>query len=376
MPYEGMDKASLKAKIKAVKAEIDGLALAVNAKIKENQCKSPMAPDGQDTCRLKKRRALEGHFGKIVSLCWVPGSDSSTLMTSAQDGYIITWNAEEQKKKTLTQLKSPWVMFAEAYNPEICASGGLDNVCTVWKMPATASERGKITHTFKGHQGYVCNARWVDGTKLLTTSGDNTAALWDLGKTYGPQDEEMQSFVFEGHDKDVTSLDFKPGSTSEFATSSADGSMMLWGLGTKGPLATMRLYQADLGTSSKNKALIDVNKVKFQSGGTGLACATEMMGSFLYDVRTLGAINTFNNPAPGSRPTAKTSCAFSKSGRLLFVAAEDMLIEVWDTLQPDAGRPASTLSFHDGRVTDVGVPESGTCVASCSWDATGAVWAP
>ena len=50
-------------------------------------------------------------------------------------------------------------------------------------MPATASERGKITHTFKGHQGYVCNARWIDGTKLLTTSGDNTAALWDLGKT-------------------------------------------------------------------------------------------------------------------------------------------------------------------------------------------------
>jgi len=37
MPYEGMSKLDLKARIKEVKVEIEELAMSVNRKLKENQ---------------------------------------------------------------------------------------------------------------------------------------------------------------------------------------------------------------------------------------------------------------------------------------------------------------------------------------------------
>ena len=39
---------------------------------------------------MKKRRLLKGHFGKVVSLSWLP--DSTFLVTAGQDGNVIIWN--------------------------------------------------------------------------------------------------------------------------------------------------------------------------------------------------------------------------------------------------------------------------------------------
>ena len=58
MPYEGMDRAAIKAQIKEVKKEIDGLALAVNAKLKENQAESALRPDGDAALKMKVKRKL------------------------------------------------------------------------------------------------------------------------------------------------------------------------------------------------------------------------------------------------------------------------------------------------------------------------------
>ncbi|KAH8073296.1 hypothetical protein JL720_10884 [Aureococcus anophagefferens] len=308
-----MTKPELKAKIKEVKAEIEDLAMAVNKKLKENTVASPFAEDtgtqpGCASAKLKAKRTLRGHFGKI-------------------DGNVIIWDCLEARKKFLMPLKSAWVMFAEASQDDknMCASGGLDNVCTVWQLPTAADPAGKLLFSLEGHEGY--------------------------GK-----DIDMRGFIFEGHDKDVTSCDFKPGAFKEFVTSSADGSMMTWAIGQKTPTSTMRLYQADLDAGMKRgqtKTLIDVNKVKYQSNGFGIGVATEAMGSFLYDVRTLGAANTFVGSSAESKSIPKYSCAFSKSGRLMFVGTEDNTIEVWDTFKPDAGSTLQSLTMnHDNRITE------------------------
>ena len=127
----------------------------------------------------------------------------------------------------------------------------------------------------------------------------------------------------------------------------------------------------------QTKTLIDVNKVKFQANGFGVGVASEAMGSFLYDVRTLGAINTFVGSSAESKSIPKYSCAFSKSGRLMFVGTEDNTIEVWDTFKPDAGATLQSLTMnHDNRVTEVCVPTSGMCCATASWDTTGSIIQP
>lgn len=127
----------------------------------------------------------------------------------------------------------------------------------------------------------------------------------------------------------------------------------------------------------QTKTLIDVNKVKYQSNGFGIGVATEAMGSFLYDVRTLGAVNTFVGSSAESKSIPKYSCAFSKSGRLMFVGTEDNTIEVWDTFKPDAGSTLQSLTMnHDNRITEVCVPTTGCVCASASWDTTGSIIQP
>ena len=180
-----MTKPELKAKIKEVKAEIEDLAMAVNKKLKENTVASPFAEDtgtqpGCASAKLKAKRTLRGHFGKIVSMTWMP--DDLRTLTASQDGNVIIWDCLEARKKFLMPLKSAWVMFAEASQDDknMCASGGLDNVCTVWQLPTAADPAGKLLFSLEGHEGYVCNGRFIGGGKLVTTSGDNSASMWDL----------------------------------------------------------------------------------------------------------------------------------------------------------------------------------------------------
>merc|ERR1711924_280226 len=71
--------------------------------------------------------------------------------------------------------------------------------------------------------------------------------------------------------------------------------------------------------------------------------ATESFGSFLFDARTRTAVNKFGCEERDIGP--KTSCAFSSSGRLMFVGTDDG-VEVWDTLQGDASKPLQFLKPH------------------------------
>ena len=108
----------------------------------------------------------------------------------------------------------------------------------------------------------------------------------------------------------------------------------------------------------------DANGVCYQTDRT-LGVATESFGSFLFDARTRTAVNKFGCEERDIGP--KTSCAFSSSGRLLFVGTDDG-VEVWDTLQGDANKPLQFLKPHGARVAALAVPTSGQCVACASWD--------
>ena len=175
---------------------IEDLAMNVNKKVKENAVGSCFGGDaatqpGCATGKLKPKRYLKGHFGKIVSMTWLP--DSLRTLTASQDGNVIIWDCIESRKKHLMPLKSAWVMFAEASQDDknMCASGGLDNVCTVWQLPTAADPAGKLLFSLEGHEGYVCNGRFLSGNKLVTTSGDNSAALWDLNHLPDGKDIEI-----------------------------------------------------------------------------------------------------------------------------------------------------------------------------------------
>jgi WD40 repeat protein len=57
--------------------------------------------------------------------------------------------------------------------------------------------------------------------KLLTASGDQTCALWDVI-------EEEKLSVFKGHTSSVKSVEFRPQDRCTFASGARDGKIMLW----------------------------------------------------------------------------------------------------------------------------------------------------
>lgn len=376
------EKIALKEKIKETKDKLAKLSSQITKAKRAKDEKSPLTADMNFlpvTGRLRTRRRLAGHFGKVVSVTW--DRTGERALTASQDGNVIVWNAISAKKAHLVPLKSSWVMFAEVTQSgkEIFATGGLDNVASIWTMPSVGGAH-KLEAEYFGHEGYVCGARFLDDTKLLTTSGDRTTGLWNLHKPQSKKtdkDVDDRVAVFKGHDKDVTSVDVKPSSIDHFATSSTDGTCMLWSLNQPSPTGVLRLLPPEEKDGSCLKRHTDINKCRFMPNGFAVGLATETMGSRLYDIRTMGQMNAFDSTTPDYSNSSKYSIAFSKSGRLAFVACDDCSIEVWDTLKPDQTKPLHQLnSIHASRVTDIAVPSTGYCVGAASWDTFGSITAP
>ena len=100
------------------------------------------------------------------------------------------------------------------------ASGGLDNACTIYGIGGESTGR-RAGKELIGHEGYISCCRFITDKTILTSSGDGTAACWDIEKG-------IQITKFIGHGADVLSLSEDPISKSAFATSSCDMSVKIW----------------------------------------------------------------------------------------------------------------------------------------------------
>lgn len=104
-----------------------------------------------------------------------------------------------QQKTRLIPLKSSWVMTC-AYSPtgRHVASGGLDNIATIYNVDDQIRTPGEHAQILGGHTGYISCCRFLppDDGKMVTSSGDGTCRLWDVstGSTISE---------FAGHKGDV-----------------------------------------------------------------------------------------------------------------------------------------------------------------------------
>lgn len=71
------------------------------------------------------------------------------------------------------QVKNNAQVFNE--KGQFVACGGLDNLSTIYSVQSQASVAMLI-----GHNGWIGCNRFISDDKLVTTSGDCTAALWDI----------------------------------------------------------------------------------------------------------------------------------------------------------------------------------------------------
>lgn len=310
---------------------------------------------------VKLRRTLKGHFGKCTAFHW--SGDSERLVSVSQDGNMLLWNALTNNKIQSIALRSSYVMAVgfEQTMGNMVASGGLDNICTVYplKSPDKAVE-------LASHDGFLSCCRFLDEKEILTASGDSTVILWDIA-TARPVS------TFAEHTKDAMFLSLKPGDRNFFATCSVDTTTKLW---------DVRAPQAAVATFTGHTA--DVNGVEFMpSEPNCLGTCSQDNTVRLYDIRAYNELACYSTGAPsGALGEAEandglTSLTFSRSGRLVFCGTADGSVVAFDVLaSSSSAAPTFTLQqAHERQVSGVGISPVGDALCTTSWDGLLKIWA-
>lgn len=240
---------------------------------------------------------------------------------------------------------------------ELVACGGLDNVCSIYRLRsspsgAIAPSVSRADVVLRGHEGYLSSCRFVSSTQMLTGSGDSSCGLWDIATRERVKD-------FKDHGGDVLSISLNPTNPSVFCSGSIDGTAKVWDVRKKFPCT-----HTFVGHES------DVNSVDFMPDGMVVGTGSEDASSMLFDLRAHGPLNKFSKD---SAMLGVFSVCFSKSGRLLFAGNGENVCNAWDTLATDG--TCFEMRGHGDRVSTVGVNSTGNALCTGSWDQTVMVWA-
>lgn len=298
---------------------------------------------------LKRRNVLRCPNAKVYAVDWA--SDGLHLLSASQDGHLILWNAYTGHKVQAVTLRMNWVMSC-AYAPSghLIASGGLDNVCSVYDLRRKQSVvEVPVARELIGHTAYVSACRFRSDREMVTGSGDATCALWDI-------ETESRIRHFTGHLGDVTSVALSPKDPHLFVSGSCDARAFIWDTRTTHPVQMFSGHARD------------VNAVDYFPDGFAVATGSDDATSRLFDMR---ANRELANYSHGTDHAGVTSVAFSKSGRVLVSASEDNDAQLWDTLRSER---IGVLRGHDARIACVRVSPTGGSVATGGWDAKVMIW--
>jgi len=312
-----------------------------------------VASDPVSVLTSKQRRILKGHFGKIYAMHW--SQDSRHLVSASQDGKLIIWNAFTTNKVHAIPLRSSWVMTC-AYAPSgnLVACGGLDNLCSVYKLPgkdATGTQQ-KTYAELAQHEGYLSCCRFIQDDEIITSSGDSTCILWDV-------EARTPKRMFSDHTGDVMAISVhQDGGTNIFVSGSCDASAKIW---------DHRDKNACVKTFCGHES--DINSVQFFPDGNAFGSGSDDSSCRLFDLRAYGQLNKYSDE---KILCGITSVAFSKSGKFFFAGYDDYNCYAWDTLK---GSQVDTLCGHDNRVSCLGVAPDGKALCTGSWDTLLKIWA-
>jgi len=289
---------------------------------------------------IKVKRTLKGHTGKIYALHWAEDSPFS-LVSAGQDGVLLVWDAMLNCKTHCFLLRCAWVMtccFAPSSNFAAC--GGLDNNCSIFSLQSNSPDP---IRELEGHGGHLSSCRFINNSKIITSSGDKTCCLWDI-------ESGVKEAEFTDHSGDVLSVAIAP-DNNYFVTGSLDRTSRVYDIREKRQAQITYRYHAG-----------DVNSVCCFPGGNAFATASEDKTCRIFDIRAAGELIVFGSTQNDEPPVG--SVAFSKSGKYLF-SSQLNGIRVWDSMK---GNLLDTIKPHKDIISSIGVSGDGKALGSSSWD--------
>ncbi|KAL3233638.1 Guanine nucleotide-binding protein subunit beta [Nakaseomyces bracarensis] len=340
---------------------------------------------------IKPLNVLKGHKNKIADFSW--SQNSKKIISASQDGYIIIWDSETGLKKNAIPLESKWVL-SSALSPtgKLAASAGLNNNCTIYRVPTTEPINQHIVAIFKGHTGYISGVEFIDEPQVVTSSGDMTCALWDINKSKRIRE-------YSNHLGDVLALTVpKPvsGKTDTFASCGSDGYTYFWDTRSAAAIQHFAINERD------------VNCIQYFKDQNSIAIGNDEGTVVLFDMRADCPIASYSvNDPNSSRQKEHTfisstelkwgssssssprtpislfshcfedrgvvSLDFSISGRLMYACYINLGCIIWDTLK---GEVVGTLEDQGQKFSGVRTSPDGLAICTGSWDQYLKLWSP
>jgi len=300
--------------------------------------------------------------------------DGSRFVTGGKDGFARLWDRETGKViATFDHDKNPVLAVAISPDGKTLATGSEDskgfiklwNLDSLSQIPRVFQAPEQKSPFDKGHTEGVLSVTFSkDGTRLLTSSYDKTARLWEL-----ESGKQLQRFW--GHNWWVWDANF---STDErrIVTASQDGTAVIWSAetgkqgapftGHQGPV-----YSAHFSPDPDSKHVIT-------SGYDRRILLWKPEDIVPYDFSKIVS-GKQNEPPPyiafeGHQESVQ-SAEFTNDGTMIISASHDNTVKLWDI----ASRKAlKTFRGHDSWVQSATLLNDGKWILSASHDAHLKLW--
>ncbi|MFB8788143.1 MAG: AAA-like domain-containing protein [Potamolinea sp.] len=281
---------------------------------------------------------FQGHQGSVNNVRFRPNKEQ--IATSGDDGTVRLWNFQGKQLLKIKAHKNSINSISFNSDGQLFATSGKDGLAKVW------GHNSKQIAEFNGHKGSVNGVSFSPDNKQLVTAGeDGTVRLWNL------QGKQLQ--VFKAHDGSIESIRFSPNGEL-LATSGKNGKVRLWNL--KGNLVAE--FNGHQGS---------VWSINFSLDGKQLATAGSGDGTVrLWKVPAKQPLAIKLKVPKGS----VNSVRFSPNNRQIVTAGEDSLVRFWEI----NGKLVRQFHTYQNGVESINFSPNGQQLVTAGNDGTVKLW--
>jgi WD40 repeat protein len=247
---------------------------------------------------------------------------------------------------------------------------------------ASAAWQSDLRQVLSGNEGAVTSAAFSsDGKRILTTSKDYTARVWDaatgreIAVLRGDEDDLLSAF-FSPDGTCIVTIGLRSARIWDAATgkmiSVLQGNINRPGFNLSNPEGRRLLSPTmnSMATTFDVAALLrkpdSVETAIFNPGGTRIVTPSSDNTARVWDAAT-GKEMVILRGHEG----AVWSAAFSRDGSRIVTTSEDKTARIWDAA---TGNEIAVLRGHEGAVWSAAFSRDGSRIVTASWDNTERVW--
>ncbi|CEM08608.1 unnamed protein product [Vitrella brassicaformis CCMP3155] len=232
------------------------------------------------------------------------------------------------------------------------ASGGADMKVMLWRVPEDGHEPGTVAepaHTLEGHEDRINRVAFhPSGLYVGSTSHDLTWRLWDIHT-------RQELLLQEGHARGVYPICFHPDG-SLAVTGDLGGAIWVWDMRTGKTVLPLKGHV-------KQVLSIDFNP----RGCFELATASDDHTVRIWDLRKRKSVHTLL-----AHTKLVSDCKYEpRRGRFLLTSSYDCFAKLW---HPTDWKCSKTLAGHEARIMAADISNSGSMIATVSFDRTWKLW--